>query len=127
MELFSYSFAVTMLHSIWQTGALLLFYYLYMGIFPKTHPLLKRNLLFSLLAVQLAGSIITFTIYYTNSLESVSNSLLQFVTGSIIEQSFIRDYADYFLYAYTDYYGANFLKLLILLLCPVSRFFGAEF
>lgn len=66
MELFSYSFAVSMLHSIWQSAILLLFYLIVTCTFRKFHPAAKRNLLFIILATQLSISAFTFTLYYNN-------------------------------------------------------------
>jgi len=100
MEQFSYSFAVSMLHSIWQTGALLFFYFIYTGIFQKSHPVVKRNLLFTLLPFQFVCSLITFFVYYTNSFDSFSNTLVNVLTASVTENSFIRNYAEYFLFLY---------------------------
>jgi beta-lactamase regulating signal transducer with metallopeptidase domain len=100
MEQFSYSFSVSMMHSIWQTGALLLFYYIYLGLFPKSHPVVKRNLLFALLAAQLICSVITFSIYFNNTSGIFNNTLAQLLTASFTGNSFLHNYAEYLLYIY---------------------------
>ena len=64
MALLSYSFCMAMLHSLWQAGALLLFYFIIdKALLQKHSPLVKRNFLFVLLATQLSLFIITFLIY----------------------------------------------------------------
>ena len=64
MALLSYSFCVAMLHSLWQAGLLLLFYFgVDKALLQKHSPLVKRNFLFVLLATQLSLFIITFLIY----------------------------------------------------------------
>src|SRR4051812_19257724 len=65
MALLSYSFCMAMLHSLWQAGSLLLFYFIIDKALLKNHsPLVKRNFLFVLLATQLSLFIITFLIYF---------------------------------------------------------------
>ena len=65
MTLISYSFCMSMLHSFWQAGSLLLLYFLVDKTFLQQHsPLEKRNLLFVLISTQLALFIITFCIYF---------------------------------------------------------------
>jgi len=65
MAQLSYSFCMSMLHSFWQAGLLLLVYLLVEKIFQtKLSPLQKRNWLFVLLGAQLSFSVITFLLYY---------------------------------------------------------------
>src|SRR2546423_4325820 len=65
MALLSYSFCMAMLHSLWQAGLLLLFYFVIdKALLQKHSPLVKRNFLFVLLATQLSLFIITFFIYF---------------------------------------------------------------
>lgn len=67
MTQLSFSFCMSMLHSLWQSGLLLLFYSVLSGTFLNNHsPLEKRNLLFILLGVQLFLFIITFIIYFNS-------------------------------------------------------------
>lgn len=73
----SYSFCMSMLHSLWQAGLLVLaFFILDKSFSTTTSPLQKRNSLFILLAAQLAFFIITFIIYYLDIENTVAESLL---------------------------------------------------
>ena len=74
----SYSFCISLLHSLWQSALLLLFYHAVQGIFRKQPPALKRNLLFGLLFIQVLLTLVTFTLYYSGSLDQYS----QFFTGN---------------------------------------------
>ena len=86
---FFYSFTQMMLHSLWQSCLLVIFYLLVNLITNKTHPLQKRNFLYGLLFSQCAISIITFAFYFTDyslgkiitfpNLFSVENSLFYFI------------------------------------------------
>ncbi len=65
MSQLSYSFCMSMLHSLWQAGLLLLCYIIVDRLLlQKNSPLAKRNFLFLLLSTQLALFIITFFIYF---------------------------------------------------------------
>lgn len=69
MSHLSYSFCLTILHSLWQAAALLLlFTLLNKSINKKINPAYKRNLLFLLIASQLLLSILTFYIYFSNQI-----------------------------------------------------------
>lgn len=73
----SYSFCMSMLHSLWQAGLLLLAFILFEKIFQtKSSPLQKRNGLFVLLAVQLCFFVLTFLIYFLNVENTVAENLL---------------------------------------------------
>ena len=64
MALLSYSFCMAILHSLWQAGLLLFFYFMIDKVLLQQHsPLVKRNFLFVLLATQLSLFITTFLIY----------------------------------------------------------------
>lgn len=68
MTIFSYSFCMAMLHSLWQSGVLLLFFIAGEKLFIHKHsPLAKRNLLFILIATQLALFVGTFLNYFLES------------------------------------------------------------
>ena len=61
----TYSFCMSMLHSLWQGGLLWLLYLIIEKIFfQKISPLEKRNLLFLLLGAQIACTLITFSLYF---------------------------------------------------------------
>jgi beta-lactamase regulating signal transducer with metallopeptidase domain len=65
MTQLSYSFCMSMLHSFWQAGLLVLVYLLVEKSFQaRLSPLQKRNWLFVLLGTQLTFSTITFLLYY---------------------------------------------------------------
>jgi beta-lactamase regulating signal transducer with metallopeptidase domain len=62
---FFYSFIGMLLHSIWQAGLLAFVYTCVQGLATNMHPLQRRNLLYSLLSVQVVVSVFTFIIYFT--------------------------------------------------------------
>ena len=66
MTQLSYSFCMSMLHSLWQAGLLWLLYVIADHIFlKKNSPLEKRNLLFVITTAQLALFVITFFTYFS--------------------------------------------------------------
>ena len=62
---FSYCFCLTLLHSLWQAALLLFMYMGFTSIIKKNNPVVKRNILYSLLLAQVILSISTFFIFYT--------------------------------------------------------------
>src|SRR5882757_3098949 len=90
MALLSYSFCMAMLHSLWQAGSLLLFYFIIDRALLQRHsPLVKRNFLFVLLATQLSLFIITFLIYFFaggNNIPSdgIAGMMPQFLSADIV-------------------------------------------
>lgn len=65
---FSYSFCLTLLHSLWQAALLMGLYFVANRLLHKNNaPLARRNLLYLTLAAQLFISICTFCIYYFNT------------------------------------------------------------
>ena len=68
MESVLYSFLITLLHSVWQSALLLLLYGCFHKMLASCAPLLKRNLLYSLLGWQLVLSITTFFLLHFNLL-----------------------------------------------------------
>jgi beta-lactamase regulating signal transducer with metallopeptidase domain len=67
MAQLSYSFCMSMLHSLWQAGVLLLLYWMAdKSLSKKFTPLQKKNLLFVSLGIQSVLWGFTFFIYYTN-------------------------------------------------------------
>ncbi len=71
MEQFSYYFISTMLHSLWQTALLLLFYGAILLLKPRLAPLHKRNILLSLLLVQVLYSVVTFYLLTNNTTQGL--------------------------------------------------------
>ena len=99
---FFYSFTETILHSLWQSCLLVLFYLCINFVLPKIHPLQKRNFLYSLLLTQCVISISTFSIYFTNnSFGKILSIINQFSTENFIF-NFLYQYADviFFVYAF---------------------------
>lgn len=87
----SYSFCMSMLHSLWQAGLLALaFFILDKSFSTKTSPLQKRNSLFILLTAQLAFFIVTFFIYYLNIENTVTESLLGNTVTEALQVSAVR-------------------------------------
>ena len=71
MEQFSYHFIATMLHSLWQSALLLVFFGTITLVKPKLSPLSKRNLLLSMLAVQVIYSLATFYFLATDTTQGL--------------------------------------------------------
>ena len=65
MEKFAFDFLITMIHSVWQTAILLLLYFMVTPGLKPDSPLVKRNLLFWLMLVQLMLSVTTFFLLQT--------------------------------------------------------------
>ncbi len=62
----AYALVMALLHSLWQSGLLLLLYKtLSQGLMRQTTPLFRRNALLSIVAIQLLITITTCSIYYT--------------------------------------------------------------
>ena len=64
---FFYTLLVVFIHSIWQAFALLLTYNLFCVFAKNVHPLIKRNLLISLIFIQIAFSVVYFLLPLTPS------------------------------------------------------------
>ena len=97
MEQFSYSFIITMLHSTWQTALLLLVYFL---LIPgKSSPLFKRNVLYAMLSLQLATSLVTFTLILRNTSLFFLQELSSTIT-SALEETWMASNAPILFYAY---------------------------
>ena len=73
------AFAETLLHSLWQSGLLVMIYVCTNALLQKAHPLQKRNLLYALLGAQFVLSAFTFTVYFSgNSLSDTFSITRQF-------------------------------------------------
>lgn len=103
-----------MLHSIWQMAVLLLLYFLIQALFKKNHPSLKRNILYGLILIQLATSIITFIFYY-NSIEFgyISTFGIIAAKSSVSIVAFLQNYAAYIFYGYCLMIGYKMIVLLV--------------
>ena len=83
MTQLSYSFCMSMLHSLWQTGLLWLLYVVVDRFFlKKNSPLEKRNLLFFIITAQLVLFVMTFFIYFSTPQNAiVPGNIGEWVTG----------------------------------------------
>ncbi|MEO5942540.1 MAG: M56 family metallopeptidase [Ferruginibacter sp.] len=99
MKEFYYSSAVTMLHSIWQMAVLLILSLFCFGLFTKLHPTFKRNVLYTVILLQVCTSFFTFFYYYNKPVfyENIFAGLIsKHIIGSGLQQS-----AGYIFYAYS--------------------------
>ncbi|MCP9753416.1 M56 family metallopeptidase [Ferruginibacter sp. HRS2-29] len=100
MGQFSYSFAVSMMHSIWQSAVLLGLYYAIILLLRNPHPLFKRNLLFGMIAVQLMASLATFSFYYNGSFASLQSGLYKLLPSEMPARQWLQQYAPWIFYLY---------------------------
>ena len=93
MEQFAYSFALTLMHSIWQMALLLLVYGVATTLLKKCAPLAKRNLLYLLLGTQLITSILSFYILYSHPFDNFGKSIPLILNNFIASQNWLEAYA----------------------------------
>lgn len=86
MESVLYSFLITLLHSVWQSALLLLLYGCFHKMFSNSPPLLKRNMLYSLLGWQLVLSIATFFLLHFNLLPFYVGTINSIIGNTNIQQ-----------------------------------------
>ncbi len=85
MMAFSYSFCMTMLHSLWQAAMLVLLYLAVDNIMHKNNaPLAKRNVLYAALFTQVVISIFTFSFYFFDSSTSSGIGIMTSAVTSLI-------------------------------------------
>lgn len=94
MEQFSYSFAVTLAHSIWQMAVLLLFYGLLTTVVRQWPPLAKRNLLFFILGTQVLCSCLSFYIVYSDPFSDFRYQAQDLLNSLSSSQSWLHSYAE---------------------------------
>ena len=87
---FFYSFTETILHSLWQSLLLLVFYYLVNFILKKIHPLQKRNFLYLLLIMQTCISLFTFLCYFNGYNLSTTLAIARLLEKEYF--SFLKEY-----------------------------------
>ncbi|WP_462254537.1 M56 family metallopeptidase [Ferruginibacter sp.] len=93
MALLSYSFCMSMLHSFWQAGLLLLVYFLSEKIaHNKINPLQKRNWLFILLLTQTVFSLTTFSIYYFDAENTFTANYIGEAVNGIFSKNMLSAY-----------------------------------
>jgi beta-lactamase regulating signal transducer with metallopeptidase domain len=91
MAQLSYSFCMSLLHSLWQAAVLLLLYYLIeKSLQHRFTPLQKRNLLFVSLGVQTVLLVSTFCIYYFDVENDFTNSIITQTISGILSADSIR-------------------------------------
>lgn len=98
---FSYSFCLTLVHSIWQSALLLLLYVVLNRIVSKQPPAYRRNLLYLLMLVQLFTSILTFVFHYTRDESNFTASLVSGINAMAGNQSFLQNIAPYLFFVYS--------------------------
>ena len=110
MEQFAYSFAITMMHSIWQMALLLLVYYAITAAFSKWPPIAKRNLLLSIVAAQVASSVVSFYLVYSKPFLDYRESIQSFLQSLSTSQSWLQQYAPalFALYSFGILYKLSF-------------------
>ncbi len=101
MMQFSYSFCLTLVHSIWQSALLLLLYVVLNRIVSKQPPAYRRNLLYLLMLVQLFTSILTFVFHYTRDESNFTASLVSGINAMAGNQSFLQNIAPYLFFVYS--------------------------
>ena len=89
----SYSFCMSMLHSIWQAGLLLVVYFSFEKIVQnKIKPLQKRNWLFVLLFTQTVFTLITFGIYYFDAENTFTANYIGEAVNGIFSKNILSAY-----------------------------------
>lgn len=106
MEQFSYYFISTMLHSLWQTALLLLFYSAILLLKPRLAPLHKRNILLSLLLVQVLYSIVTFYFIATNTTQGLFIIIADSI-APLMAQSWLEGNAYFIFISYLLFIGGR--------------------
>jgi beta-lactamase regulating signal transducer with metallopeptidase domain len=101
MEQFAYSFALTLMHSIWQMELLLLLYVIITKMITGWSPLAKRNLLFLILGAQVFSSLVSFYVIYSEPFYDFRESAQLFLSSFAVSGSWLRTYAEtiFWLYA----------------------------
>lgn len=93
MEQFAYSFAITMMHSIWQMALLLLFYYTVTAVFRSWPPLAKRNLLLFILSAQVLSSVTSFYLIFSNPFSDYREDIQTLLQSFSTSQNWLQQYA----------------------------------
>ncbi|MBS1757365.1 MAG: M56 family metallopeptidase [Bacteroidetes bacterium] len=98
MKEFYYSFAIAMLHSIWQMAILFLISSFFFSLYKKLHPNFKKNILYSIVLMQVCTSIITFLFCYFKP--SFSENILSGIFSVNTSGLMMSHWAEYLFYAY---------------------------
>jgi beta-lactamase regulating signal transducer with metallopeptidase domain len=107
----SYSFCMSMLHSLWQAGLLFLVYCI-AGIVTKNKisPLQKRNFLFVLLLTQLTVFIGTFLVYFLNIENTTAENYIAEAINGAVTAGTIALIAPYLFVIYIFVIGYKLVK-----------------
>ena len=97
---FSYCFCLTLMHSLWQAALLFLLYLGFDTAIKKNNPVIKRNILFSLLLGQLVLSVSTFYIYYSGAVSLYADLIEANFSGLLRSQPFIEKLAPWLITMY---------------------------
>lgn len=110
MEQFAYSFAITMMHSVWQMALLLLFYYIVVTAFRQWPPIAKRNLLLFILAAQVLSSLTSFYFIYSQPFLDYREDIQSFLQSLSSTQTWLQQYAPliFSLYAFGLLYKLSY-------------------
>ncbi len=107
MSQFSYSFCITLFHSIWQAALLLLLYATVSLLLKNQTPGSRRNMLYGMLFFQLVISVLTFLFCYVGSAKIYLNLLTGSINEIILQQPLLQQYAPALM---TLYAGVVFLR-----------------
>ncbi len=101
MSQFSYSFCLSLFHSLWQSALLYVLYLAIQPIVKKQLPAFKRNILYALLFSQVIISVFTFFIYYTNTSNFYRDIIETNFSALLIKEPLLEKYASWITTIYT--------------------------
>ncbi len=93
MSQFSYSFCITIFHSIWQAALILLLYVIVSPVLKNQLPGARRNTLYVLLIFQLIISVLTFLFSYFGSPEMYLSLLTASTSNILVQQYLLQRYS----------------------------------
>ena len=101
MSQFSFSFCITIFHSIWQAALILLLYATVSPLLKNQIPGSRRNMLYGLLFFQLMISVLTFLLSYFGTPEIYLNLIKGSNITIFLQQPLLQQYAPLLLALYT--------------------------
>jgi beta-lactamase regulating signal transducer with metallopeptidase domain len=116
--LFAYCLLMTLLHSLWQAGALALVYATLAKALPANASATKRNLLLLHIAGQLALSSITFVIYYVRPTTALSETLQYYAAAGAWLKPYLYQVAPWLMALYLAWVGIQVANMC----CAWQRF-----
>jgi len=108
---FSYCLSVTFLHSIWQAALLLCLYLAFNMITVKNHPVIKRNILLSMLLAQVILSASTFFIYYTGTVSVFADRFFTLLPALSGQQPFAMEMGPWLILVYTVIFMYKMIRM----------------